>query len=81
MPIKAFVLIEVGIGKTKDVTTALKKIPGVLELEVVTGPYDVIVKIEGDDVSSVGAILNKGIHAVSGVTKTTTCIAVNLPED
>ena len=36
MVVKAFVLIEVAVGKTKDVVTALRKVDGVKSLEAVT---------------------------------------------
>lgn len=78
MAIKAYVLIEVGIGKTKEVTQALQKIAGVKSVDAVTGPYDVIAQIEGASMNTVGDLITKEIHAVSGLTKTTTCVAVKV---
>ncbi|GAI12853.1 unnamed protein product, partial [marine sediment metagenome] len=42
MAVKAFVLIEIGVGKTKNVVTALGKVEGVKSADAVTGPYDII---------------------------------------
>ena len=42
MAAKAFVLIETEVGKTKDVIAALQKLKGVVSVDTVTGPYDII---------------------------------------
>jgi DNA-binding Lrp family transcriptional regulator len=45
---KAFVLIETEVGKTKEVVSALGKLKGVLSVDTVTGPYDIIAVLQGD---------------------------------
>ena len=45
----AYVLITVSIGKIKEVIEAVKKIEGVIEADVITGPYDAIAKIKAND--------------------------------
>ncbi len=62
MSTKAYVLIEVGVGKTRDVITALRQVDGVTSVEAVTGPYDVIAILEGKDINSVGDLVTKGVH-------------------
>jgi len=42
MVAKAFVLIETAMGKSKEVTDALKKLEHLASADTVTGPYDVI---------------------------------------
>ena len=78
MAVKAFVLIEATMGKTKEVVTALEKVEGVKSVDAVTGPYDVIALIEMPDVNAIGDIVTKRIHSVSGIARTVTCLAVRL---
>ena len=78
MTVKAFVLIEATMGKTKEVVTALEKVEGVKSVDAVTGPYDVIALIEMPDVNAVGDLVTKNIHSVSGIARTVTCLSVRL---
>ena len=78
MAVRAFVLIEVAVGKTKEVVTALQKVEGVKSVEAVTGPYDVIAVVEKPDVNAVGNLVTKNIHSVGGIARTVTCLTVQL---
>jgi len=48
MATKAYVLMETAVGKTHDVVSALQGVAGVLSVDVVTGPYDVILVVKGN---------------------------------
>jgi len=78
MAVKAFVLIEVVVGRTKEVVTALKEVEGVKSVEAVTGPYDVIAVIEKPEVNAIGDLVTKKVHSVSGIARTVTCLTVQL---
>lgn len=78
MAVKAFVLIEVVVGKTKEVVTALQQVEGVRSVEAVTGPYDVIAVIEKPEVNDVGDLVTKKVHSVGGIARTVTCLTVQL---
>ena len=78
MSAKAFVLIEVAVGKTREVVTALEKVEGVSSVEAVTGPYDVIAVVERPDVNAVGELVTRRIHSVGGIARTVTCLSVQL---
>ena len=78
MAVKAFVLIEVAVGKTKDVVTALQKVSGVKSVDAVTGPYDIIAVVEGPDVNAVGDLVTRNVHAIGGIVRTVTCLTVRL---
>ncbi|MBE0415876.1 MAG: Lrp/AsnC ligand binding domain-containing protein [Dehalococcoidia bacterium] len=78
MAAKAFVLIEVAVGKTKDVVTALQRVKGVSSVEAVTGPYDVIAVVEKPDVNAIGDLVTRNIHSVSGIARTVTCLTMQL---
>jgi DNA-binding Lrp family transcriptional regulator len=76
MVAKAFVLIETAVGKTKDVVSSLKKMEGVKTVDTVTGPYDVIAIVEAENLNDVGDIITGKIHAIDGISRTVTCLAV-----
>jgi DNA-binding Lrp family transcriptional regulator len=77
MVARAYVLIETSVGKTKDVALALRKVKGVKEVNAVTGPYDVIAVVEGEDMTAVGNLVTNDIHPVGGIERTVTCLAVD----
>ncbi len=76
MVAKAFVLVEPAVGKNKDVVSALHKIKGIKSVDTVTGPYDIIAVIEADTLNEIGDIITSKIHAVDGISRTVTCLAV-----
>ena len=76
MATKAYLLIETAVGKTRDVAGMLREIDGINIVDVVTGPYDIIAVIEGDDMAVVGNVVTERIHTVSGVVRTVTCVSV-----
>lgn len=76
MATKAYILIEASVGKTRDVVAALKVMEGVKSVDPVTGPYDVILTVEGRDLNAVGELVTGKIHPIPGVTRTVTCLAI-----
>lgn len=76
MATKAYLLIETAVGKTRDVAGMLREIDGINIVDVVTGPYDIIAVIDGDDMAVVGNVVTERIHTVPGVVRTVTCVAV-----
>jgi DNA-binding Lrp family transcriptional regulator len=75
---KAFVLIETAVGKTKEVVLAIQAAEGVKSVDPVTGPYDAIAVVEGEDMDAIGNLVTSRIHPIAGVTRTVTCLAIRL---
>ncbi len=78
MATKAFVLIETAVGKTKEVTGSLQRVKGAQSIDAVTGPYDIIVTLEGPDLNAIGDLVTSNIHTIPGIVRTVTCLAVSL---
>lgn len=78
MPIRAYILMEVEMGKVPRVIAALKKVEGVITSEGVTGPYDVVAQAEAADLSALGSLVVKKIQGIREVKKTLTCPVVEL---
>jgi DNA-binding Lrp family transcriptional regulator len=76
MATRAYLLVETAVGKTRDVANTLRSLNGIETVDVVTGPYDIIAVIAGDDMSVVGTLVTESVHTVQGVVRTVTCVAV-----
>ena len=76
MAVKAYVLIETQVGKTKEVVEAIRRLEGVASVDAITGPYDVIATLEGETLSEIGDLVTAKVHPVSGISRTVTCLAV-----
>ncbi len=76
MSTKAYVLIETAIGRTQAVVEHLRKMPGVIAADAVTGPYDVIIVVETKDPNEVGKLVMNSIHGLDGVNHTLTCLTI-----
>ncbi|MFC4533624.1 Lrp/AsnC family transcriptional regulator [Sphaerisporangium dianthi] len=76
--VQAYILIQTEVGKAADVASAIASIQGVTRAEDVTGPYDVIVRAEANNVDELGKLVVAQIQAVEGITRTLTCPIVHI---
>jgi DNA-binding Lrp family transcriptional regulator len=75
LAVKAYVLVVTDPGATKRVYDSLIKIPGVVEVHEVMGPYDIIVEIDVPNLVDVPPILSTQIRAVPGIQSTTSLVS------
>lgn len=75
--VRAYIHIRVEPGKVPDVVKQLKAIPEVKEVHSVTGPYDVIAKVEVADTKALTDFLITRIHKISGIRDTMTSIILD----
>ena len=73
MAAQAYVLIEATAGKGNDIVTALRAMPRTIQVDRVTGPYDVICILELDSLDDLGAAVRGEIHSIDGIVRTTSC--------
>lgn len=78
MSVQAYILVQTEVGKAADVTRAISSITGVAVAEDVTGPYDVIVRVEGASMDELGSLVVSQIQTVPGITRTLTCPIVRI---
>ncbi len=76
--VQAYILIQTEVGKARDVATAIGEIAGVVRVDAVTGPYDVVVLTEARSVDELGKMVVSRVQLVSGITRTLTCSVVHL---
>ena len=76
MATRAYILIETGVGKSRDVSGQLRSLSGIETVDPVTGPYDIIAVVSAPDLNAVGDLVTSQIHTISGIVRTVTCLAV-----
>jgi DNA-binding Lrp family transcriptional regulator len=76
MTVKAYVLIEAQVGKTKEVVETIRRLEGVASVNVVTGPYDAIAVVQGETLNDIGDLIVAKVHPVAGISRTVTCLVV-----
>lgn len=78
MSITAYILIDVRGDHTKSAIKTMARMPGVVEVKMVTGVYDVIALVEAEDFNRLSELIISNIRSIDGVTKTMTSIVLNL---
>ena len=76
MAVKAYVLIETHVGKTREVVEAVRSLRGVASVDVVTGPYDAIAVIQAETLNEIGDLVVAMVHPVAGISRTVTCVVL-----
>jgi len=66
-------LVQTEVGRAEVVAKQLAALAGVRSSEYVTGPYDVVLRIEASTVSELETVVVPSVQAVTGITRTLTC--------
>jgi Lrp/AsnC family leucine-responsive transcriptional regulator len=78
----AFILASVSYGAKnndkaptqRDIAESIARFPEVQEVHIITGDWDLLIKLKGRDVDTVGKIVIDGLRLVKGIEKTLTCM-------
>ncbi|MEO7754363.1 MAG: Lrp/AsnC ligand binding domain-containing protein [Terracoccus sp.] len=76
--VQAYILIQTEVGKAASVAEQIAGISGVTLAEDVTGPYDVIARVEAANVDDLGRLVIAKLQDVAGITRTLTCTVVHV---
>ncbi len=72
------VLVNVETGREREVAERILAVPGVREVHLVTGPYDLIVYLEASSTSEIFKIVTEGIRSLRAVKATQTLITTRI---
>lgn len=74
----AYVLISFQQGATsqKKLAEEIAKLPEVVEAHLITGEWDIIVKIRSESMQSIGTLVVDKLRNMAGVGKTVTCVSL-----
>lgn len=70
--VRAYVLVQTTTNAA-HVASEIRTIDGVETADDVSGPYDVIVVLQADDMDELGRLVVSKIQAIEGITRTLTC--------
>ncbi|MEM0233362.1 MAG: Lrp/AsnC ligand binding domain-containing protein [Candidatus Nezhaarchaeales archaeon] len=70
----AYILLKTVIAKEHEVAQALRGVRGIIEVKVVFGEYDVVVKAQAENARELDEIVTS-IRRINGVAVTSTLIA------
>ena len=76
--VHAYILIQTAVGGSVAVAEAIRAVEGVLRVDAVTGPYDVIAMVEARSVDDLGKLVLSQIQQIPNITRTLTCPIINL---
>jgi DNA-binding Lrp family transcriptional regulator len=76
--VAAYILVQAEVGASSDVALSAKEIDGVVAVDAITGPYDVLVKVEADNMDELGKKIVSDIQKIPGITRTLTCPVVKI---
>ncbi|MHB1932622.1 MAG: Lrp/AsnC ligand binding domain-containing protein [Thermoplasmata archaeon] len=71
-----YLLARVDVGRLEEVVHRLREIREVADVQAVTGPYDVIVKLEAERIPTALDIVLQRVRRIPGVLATETLVAV-----
>ncbi|RLI30355.1 Lrp/AsnC family transcriptional regulator [Candidatus Bathyarchaeota archaeon] len=69
-----YVLVVTEVGKENEIAKELSKIKGVTEAKTVYGEFDVVARIEAENLKEVDEIITT-VRKVSGIIRTVTLIS------
>ena len=76
-----FLLVETEVGQLESVLQRMKAVPGVAEVEAVTGPFDLIVKVQAAQLNTALDTVIHKIRKIPGIKSTETLVTVATGED
>ena len=74
--VQAYILVEMVAGHARTLVNSLKGRKGVRDVARVTGPYDIIVLLEGQSIEEISSTVAEEIHSQEGVVRTITCVSL-----
>jgi len=71
-----YLLVETEIGRLDEVIQRIRAVPSVTEVQAVTGPFDLIVKVEAPHINAALDIVVHRIRKIAGIKSTETLVTV-----
>ena len=72
-----YLLVETEIGRLDDVIRKIRDVPSVTEVQAVTGPFDLIVKVEAPHINAALDTVVHKIRKIAGIKATETLVTVS----
>jgi DNA-binding Lrp family transcriptional regulator len=87
--VTAFILASFSYRANKEeaplsqraIAEQISKFPEVQEVHIISGDWDILIKVKDKDVDSIGRFVIDKLRTVKGIEKTLTCIAFDTPKE
>ena len=76
--VSAYILIRTEVGKAGHVTDMVRGIDGIVSVDPVTGPYDIVARAEAQDLDLLAKGTVMPMQELDGITRTLTCPILQL---
>jgi DNA-binding Lrp family transcriptional regulator len=73
-----YVLMETEAGKLESVLNRVKRVQGVIDVSAVTGIYDIIAKIQTDNITKALSTVVKEIKNIEGIKSIESLVGVKV---
>lgn len=74
-----YLLVETDVGMLEDVARRIRAVNNVVEVQGVTGPFDLIVKVQAEHINTALDVVMTRIRRVPGIKSTETLVTVSGP--
>jgi DNA-binding Lrp family transcriptional regulator len=74
-----YLLVETEVGMLEDVARRIRAVTNVVEVQGVTGPFDLIVKVQAEHINTALDVVMSRIRRVPGIKSTETLVTVSGP--
>lgn len=74
--VRGHVLITAAPGEMREIREKITELDNIKEVEMVTGPFDLIARAEAEDLSTLTSTVVDNIRHITGVIDTTTCVVI-----
>lgn len=74
--VSAFILVQFGPDEgmsQRDTADEIATIPGIFEVHMISGEYDMLLKVRGASMEEIGRLVIDRLREVKGVARTLTC--------
>lgn len=75
--VEAYILVTSTEGSIGEAVERLRGMEDVRKAQIVTGPYDILVSLEVEDINYLREVVVDKIRVVKGITDTTTSIVID----
>jgi len=86
--VTAFILASFSYRTDKEtplsqraIAEQISKFPEVQEVHIISGDWDILIKVKDKDVDSIGRFVIDKLRTVKGIEKTLTCMAFDTPKE
>jgi len=76
--VQAYILVQTEVGMADQVSEDVSALEGVVRVDIVTGPYDVVVLTEAASADHLRTLVVSRVQRVAGITRTLTCSILNV---